>query len=307
MRLSLKIIYLILLLLIATKAVTVIYQQYEYLERRYLFGQLYDNKFDFYIERLQEGMFLEPMLLILMVAGLIKRKYVGWVFTLIIPTVVLIYTIANLLGLVDFWGIIEVPYFVFYYVLLIALNIPKVRQIFNVDSIKMTLTGNLIAISISINFIVALGSNTKEAITPSQIMGNWYYIDTVTIYPYEYHEVKVDSSTFHFYIAGFSQSSQNYRIKSDTLYFTTSDNTWPVLIFKKVKPNTLVVDVLESSSESRRTLTFVRLANGRKYIPDYLKSGWITNPDSSHEVMRKKYFRRYNEYRVRGGLTTVDY
>lgn len=307
MKLSHKIIYLTFLILALVSLVLATYTQYEALTFMPLIGFGYESKLDFYLAKLQDGMFIEPFLLILMVAGLIIRKYAGWVLTLLFPSLIVYYAIANLLDLVVFWGIVDISKFIFCYALLITLNIPKVRQIFKVDSIKMALTGHLIAISISIGFIIALGSNTKEAIRPSQIMGNWYFIDTVTVFPYEYHEVKVDSSAFHFFEAGFSQSTLDYRIKSDTLYFTASDVTWPVLIFKKVRPNTLVVDVLGSSSEPRRTLTFVRLDEGRKFIPDYVRSGWETNADSVNEIRRNKYFSRYNEYRVRNGLTTVEY
>ena len=166
---------------------------------------------------------------------------------------------------------------------------------------------NRILILIIIGIVVVACSKTKEEIEPSEIMGNWYYIDSATRHPFEYHEIKIDSSAFHFFLGGFTQSIPlYYHIKSDTMYFTASDTTWPVWVFKKVKPDTLVVNLLENLDEPKRTLTIARLAKGRKYIPDYVKSGWRTNPDSLNEIMRTYYFRRYNEYRVRNGLTTVE-
>lgn len=312
MKLYQRVIYLILLLLIAIKAIGVSYHQYESLGIRYLFGYHYDSKFDFYFERIQEGMFIEPLLLILMVVGLLIKNYSGWILTLLLPSVILIYTIAYLLGLVDFWGIIDIPNFIFYYVLLIALNISKIRQIFNVDSIKMALTGNLIAISISIiiGIMIVVSSNPKEVVRPSQIMGNWYFIDSVANdFFYPYHEMKIDSTAVQFFLGGLSQPGLlYYHIKWDTLYYYTDDgSSWPVMIFNKTKPDTLVVDIIESSAEPRRILTFVRLAKGRKYLPDYFESDCISDNDNSYEIMRKKYFSRYNEYRIKNGLPIEEY
>ena len=156
MKRSQKIIYGILLFLVVAKTRAVIYKQYEYLEIRYLFGHYYDNQFDFYLERIQEGMFVEPLLLFLMVAGLLIRKYAGWILTLLLPSLVLFYTIANLLGLVDFWGIVPVPFFIFYYVLLIILNINNVREIFKVESTKKALQGNMTTFCMSLGILLIL-------------------------------------------------------------------------------------------------------------------------------------------------------
>ena len=157
MKLPHKIIYGIVLILVIARAVGATVNQYEYLDSRYWFGYDYDSKINFYLERLQEGMFVEPILLFLMVAGLIIRKYSGWILTLLLPFLILLYTIGNLLGLVDFWGITPVVPFIIYYVLLIILNISKVRkQIFSVNSTQKALQGNLLTISMSMALILEL-------------------------------------------------------------------------------------------------------------------------------------------------------
>ncbi|AHM59242.1 hypothetical protein D770_04875 [Flammeovirgaceae bacterium 311] len=132
------IVYGVLLLLVVSKAIASLYHLYDYSS----WG------FD-----LRIGMLIEPILLLIMVLGLIIRKYTGWILALLLPSIILIYTIANLLGLVDFWGIIEIQYFIFYYVLLITLNIKKVRQVFDIESTKIALRGNLTTISLSIIFL----------------------------------------------------------------------------------------------------------------------------------------------------------
>jgi hypothetical protein len=135
------IVYGFLLLLVISKAVASLYHLYDLLS---------------WGPDINIGMLVEPILLLLMVLGMIVRRYTGWILSLLLPSIVLFYTIANLLELVNFWGIIEIQYFIVYYILLIALNINMVRQMFNVESTKRALQGNLTTISLSIGFLLAL-------------------------------------------------------------------------------------------------------------------------------------------------------
>ena len=76
------------------------YIVYDYMHYKWVYN-LPDS--DYLINRLRNGSYIKPALYFLTVFGLFIRNYKGWIMTLLMPYTMILYTLAELIGLTEIW------------------------------------------------------------------------------------------------------------------------------------------------------------------------------------------------------------
>ena len=103
---------------------------------------------DYVLLKVTTGYFIAIPFLILGVFGLIYRRFAGWIFLLLYPFLLLIYKLCfgfSWTGIGDEYMEILIPLFI-----IILVNIPEFRQLYDVEKQKKVLLGNITAITAGI-------------------------------------------------------------------------------------------------------------------------------------------------------------